>query len=608
MMSISSVAFWMKPVNICEFSRGRGGFMLSGRVTLADGRVRYIASDGSWLARRMAAYTAPDCFDASLPDEGPVPAATVENIWHCDTAPIPVCTEARIDPLGDATLTLAPGEVREFTVEFDRIYGGYAAMEAAGDVRATLDCIETDVSTARFDLRMAGDSVFRSFRLVSAGAYRIRAENLGHAPARLSPFFVASCYPADTCAVTVTDDPDLDRVLDVCRHSLRYCRQSMHLDSPRHAEPLTCTGDYWIESLMTAMSFGDMALAAFDLRRTAEMLRVHDGRMFHTSYSLIWVIMLRDVYMLTGEAALLADCADALQILLDRFAGYIGENGLPEYAPDYMFVDWIYIDGISMHHPPKALGQTCLAAFYHGSLLAAGDIYRAMGQAADAAACADRARRLRDAVNTQLFDEARGLYFDGLNTPTPAHLVGRWMPQNTSKRYYMPHSNILCACFGICGGERARSVLEKVVTDPDWGAVQPYFMHYLLEAVYAAGLRDAYTLRLLDAWKAPTRDCPKGLVEGFIRPEPGYSFDHSHAWGGTPLYALPRALLGLDILESGYRRIRLAPSLLGLGRAHVEVPTPFGMLTADLAAGEAPVIAVPPGIEAEIYPEQEADT
>ena len=30
----------------------------------------------------------------------------------------------------------------------------------------------------------------------------------------------------------------------------------------------------------------------------------------------------------------------------------------------YMFVDWIEIDGLSLHHPPKALGQTCLNLFY----------------------------------------------------------------------------------------------------------------------------------------------------------------------------------------------------------------------------------------------------
>jgi hypothetical protein len=87
------------------------------------------------------------------------------------------------------------------------------------------------------------------------------------------------------------------------------------------------------------------------------------------------------------------------------------------------------------------------------------------------------------------------------------------------------------------------------------------------------------------------------LVEGFIVPEPTYSFDHSHAWGGTPLYSLPKALLGLEILEPAYRKIRLRPSLLGLKKAHVEIPTPGGMLTGDFEEGQEPVISVPAGVE-----------
>ena len=134
---------------------------------------------------------------------------------------------------------------------------------------------------------------------------------------------------------------------------------------PGHCEPLACTGDYYIETLMNAFSFGDMRLAEFDVLRTAELLRHNDGRIFHTTYSLIWVRMLYDTYMMSGNIALLEKCADALDMLLARFSTYVGENGLIENPPDYMFVDWIYIDGITMHHPPKCLGQSVLNMFYY---------------------------------------------------------------------------------------------------------------------------------------------------------------------------------------------------------------------------------------------------
>ena len=93
------------------------------------------------------------------------------------------------------------------------------------------------------------------------------------------------------------------------------------------------------------------------------------------------------------------------------------------------------------------------------------------------------------------------------------------------------------------------------------------------------------------------RECPKGLAEGFYKPTPDYSFDHSHAWGGTPAYALPLALSGLEILEPGYKKIRFNPSLLDLEYAKVQIPTPYGVVELTMEAGKEPVISVPAGIE-----------
>ena len=588
----------LSPVGINEYSRGRGGFMLSAKLTFADGRTKFIFTDDSWLCRLNRAFTAPDCFDQSLDTEGFIPAARIDNVWHCETAPIPPRTEEIIHP-ENGRITLAPGEETCADLAFDMIHAGFVCLnvQAKGNVEIQLQCIETEAFCGHYSLLFCRNGSFRGFQLQSAGLYRIRAKNHSDHEASIDAFMTATFYPVHSCAKTITSDAGLNQVMDVCRHTLKYCRQMIHLDSPKHSEPLACTGDYYIESLMTAMSFGDMMLAEFDIDRTAELLRIHDGRMFHTTYSLLWVQMLFDVYMITGNRALLQRNLDALTLLLDRFEGYIGENGLIETPPDFMFVDWIYIDDISMHHPPKALGQTCLCAFCYGALVTAARIFSELNLYADAAHCEQAAENLRNAVNKHLYDPEKELYCDGLNTPTPEHLLNKWLPQNVEKKYHMPHSSILCALYGLCDDDTARRIIRKVVADREWDAVQPYFAHYLLQAVDRLGLREECTLSLLESWKAPVRDCPKGLVEGFIAPEPTYSFDHSHAWGGTPLYSLPKQLSGLEIIEPGYRKIRLNPSLLGLEHARAEIPTPFGIITIEMKQNAEPTITAPDEIE-----------
>jgi len=599
----------LRPLHICEFSKGHGGFMLSAELRFADGTCAVIATDESWKVRYNGACThlivpgegARNSYDDRIVPDAWMNAEVIPNIWKTTDAPIPVREEYAVVPGQDGVVCVDAHSETQAVLELDRIYGAFISLDVqcSGLLEAEVVCSELTMTGPYETFTFTHDGSYRGFMLYSAGRVIVTLKNHADTPARVTVRMLATHYPVSREARTLTSDADLNRVFDVCRHTLRICRQSLHLDSTSHCEPMACTGDYYIESLMTVFSFGDMRLAAFDVARTAQLLRARDGRMFHTTYSLIWVQMLYDCYRYTGDLALLEECKDALMVLLARFAGYVGDNGLIETPPDYMFIDWIYIDEISMHHPPKALGQSCLNMYYFGALETAEKIYRVLGEYAMAEDCRRRAESLRTAINTLLYDAQKGMYFEGLNTPTPEYLLGEWMPQNVEKRYYLKQSNTLAAYFGVCDDDTARMLIGRIMHDECPGDLQPYFMHYLFEAIYRRGLREEYTLKLAEKWKAPTAECSKGLTEGFVKPEPTYSFDHSHAWGGTPLYSVPLALTGLEVLEPGMKTIRLNPSLLGLTHARVELPTAWGDVVCELEEGKAPVITHP--AEVKVY-------
>lgn len=590
----------MTPDRFCHYSMGHGGFMLVGEAIFADGTTQALGTDGSWLARKNGAYVWPCVYDGSVAADAYVQAEPVEDIWHAQVAPIPVREEHKL-VTSDSVVKLAPHEQRTVLLDYDKIYAGYfCATSTGGAVQIKAHLRETDEDGTTEQVALFGAAEYRGFFLHSVGNVEAQLVNEASTEATVELAVIATNYPVTHECNTVTSDVELNRVLEVCKHTLKICRQTQHLDSPRHCEPLACTGDYYIESLMTPFSFGDMRLAEFDLVRTAILLENADGRLFHTTYSLIFVCMLRDVYMITGNLSLLHRCEKALRLLLARFERYLGANGLPETPPDYMFVDWIYLDGLSLHHPPKALGQACLSMFCFGALQAAADIFAALSLDGDAADCRNRAEALRTAINVHLFDEHAGMYVGGLNTPTEEHLLGQWMPQNVSKRYFTKHANVLAACFGICDDDTARRLIDEIMSDKIEGDCQPYFLHFLLEAIFRLGLRDRYTLVVFDRWKAPVAACSKGLAEGFVAPEPTYAFDHSHAWGGTPLYSLPKALLGLEILQSGMKKLRLAPSLLGLEHATTTLATPYDDVTCYLQRGKAPVITAPDEVDIEL--------
>ncbi len=584
------------PVQLCDFSKGQGGFMLTATATTADGNTHTLTTGEDWQMRKNAAYTAPCRFDGTQMSAPFSPAVAIEDIWHAAPAPIPVREEYAY-PLKSATVTVAAGARITRTWELDRIFGGFLAVETTGNgvVQSTFAFSETGEEGSREELTLCGDLHYRGFTLHSAGQITAAFQNDTDAPLTLTVSFIVTHYPVTDEARTVCSDEEWNAVLDTCRHTLKICRQTHHLDSTRHCEPLACTGDYYIESQMTPFAFGDMRLAQFDILRTAALLERENGRMYHTTYSLIWVRWLWDTYMLTGDVTLPSRCKRALDLLLQRFQTYLNTEHLLDTPPDFMFVDWRFIDGYSLHHPPKALGQSVLNMFYFGALDAAARIYETLGDTVAHTRCVTARESLRRAINTLLFDPARGLYHEGLNTPTPAALLREEMPPNTDKRYFLPYANILAALFGVCDDDTARGVIHRLFRE-DLTECQPYFLHFLLEAVFRLGLREQYTRPLLERWKAPVAACRKGLVEGFLSPEEHYVFDHSHAWGGTPLYALPKALLGLHVEEAGMQTLSLSPSLLGLSSATVEMFTPYGKLICEMHEGQPPRLSCPPEI------------
>lgn len=657
-----------------EYSAGRGGFWLactdvseSGASVLnqtglqSDGerpgskRVS-IHTDKTWQARLCNACRPDKSVDMTAPEAGWEQAVETGDSRMLRLSPLPPLCEQfvapsevfvfpqyrqRVQAQGDS-ITVQPGCPLTLYLKFDKIYSGYVSFGYQGtkNVKITLSIQEQIGKTHETERIVASESFsYRGLRMQSIGCIGVTLEGFSGKPVTLTdPGLIFSCYPAPEEGTFDCSDRALNQIYEVGKWTLAICRQSLHLDSPLHQETLGCTGDYFIESLMGYYCFSDTRLTRLDIVRTADFLRMNQGVMFHTSYSLIWVQMVAEYCRYTADFSVLDEVMDALDILLERFDSYIGENGLIENPPNYMFVDWVEVDGYTLHHPPKCLGQACLNAFYYKALtdavylcsLCCGKVEKSQGTAVlcpevegcrrktlalcrraedhcDNKAqayrqgieeCCNRAqiyRRRAEAVKkgfAAFYDTGRGLYFDGLDTPGQENA---WQPANPNRRYFSQHTNSLAVLYGLAGDAMRTPVMEQVMADDSLIAAQPYFLHFVLDALDAAGLFEKYGLAQIRRWTRLVEEFPGGMKEIWDG-----SCDYSHAWGATPVYQLPSRLLGLTIVEPGFKRITLRPRTCGLAYAHIKVPTPFGIIDAVLHGDGQHSITVPDGIKYEI--------
>ncbi|MBQ1552703.1 MAG: hypothetical protein IIZ66_04085 [Clostridia bacterium] len=579
----------------CEYSRGHGGFYLSGRIGLEDGSSAQIGTDGTWTCAIDRRYAGPRYFDGSLPDgtADAVNAEVTPDIWNAVLSDqLRLCYENT----ELISVTVEPRSTRVINADIPSIKCAY--VEFTSDAPVDIKCrIAEAFGEHHSEINAKNVTFYRSDEMFSFGEAEYTVTNAGDRPAVFTASVEASHYPAFYRGSFECDDDAMNEVFDVCRETLDICRQSIHLDSPKHQELLACTGDYYIEMLMEAAAFGDLSLSRADIKRTADQLCQHDGRLFHTTYSLIFVSMFLDYYMYTADTDTLKYCEKALGLLFRRFAGYIGENGILDDPPDYMFVDWIVVDGYSMHHPPKILGQTALNAFYAGALLAAEKIYAYLGRDDISAQMRSKYDSLKSAMNAVLFDEDRMLYVSGLPGKTK---TATYLPQNPDRQFFLRHAQTLCVLYGIAEGGLAAELMRRVMdADEDMPDYQPYFAHFVFDALYKTGLYGEYAPALLARWKPMVAQCPKGLAEGWIRPEEGYRFDHSHAWGGTALYQLMFRGCGIEIVEPGFKKILLHPQLFDFEYMNVTYPTPFGDIRVQQRKGEEPHIAATDGMIAD---------
>ncbi len=368
-------------------------------------------------------------------------------------------------------------------------------------------------------------------------------------------------YPVQFRGSFSCSDPILNRIWEVGRYTLRLCMHDAYVDCPWR-EQAQWWGDARVEALVNYYTFGDTLLVRRGLRQVAQS-QTDDGRImgvyptefplgYIPDYFAAWIMSLNDYYWFTGDKSLVCELYPTVTKIMDWYAGHTNPYGLLSDVPGWVFIDWAQVD--------KQGAITALNCFYYKALRDAAELALVCGLETDREQYLLLAEKLKVAINARLWSESLGAYVDCLTNEGQSTLVSQ-------------HSNALAVLYGIADADRAERAMAYVLgqRDDQVKVGTPFFMHYVLAALYRLGEHHKALEIIRREWG---RMLDAGATTFWELLTPNWS--HCHAWSSMPTHDLIAEYLGVVPTQPGYTEFRVAPVSADLTWAKGTVPTVLG--------------------------------
>ena len=187
----------------------------------------------------------------------------------------------------------------------------------------------------------------------------------------------------------------------------------------------------------------------------------------------------------------------------------------------------------------------------------------------------------------------KGLYRDGKPFQTSVK-PSQWLPADKEIETFSPHVNLLAVLYDLAPRPEQAAIVERVLAQKALNT-QPWFMHWVFQAIDHAGLFEKHATAQMRRWRIvrETQSFKEMWTGG----------DLSHGWCSTPLVQMSGRVLGIAPAEPGFRRIAIRPALCDLTWAKGSVPTPHGSVSVSWTLAEGKLhlaVTLPPDTEADV--------
>jgi alpha-L-rhamnosidase len=528
----------------------------------------------------------------------------------------------------DGSLTIPPckeGAASIRTFDFGRVEVGYAQLDVTGPSGTVIDVAYAElliggrvpahqVSNRPF-ARFTLDGTRRRFEIAFAWRsmryLRLTVRNTTGAVTIHSVGLRTRRYPLERLGSFETSDSLLSSIWEISARTLEICAQDAFVDSPGR-EQQQWMGDGRWQAVFNYHLSGDPRLHRKLLEQIGQGQDCHgltksrypDGHENFQpipSFTLAWVSSFRDYHLYQGDLTLAKQWWPNLQLAMRWFDTHLDENSLLTGVPHWCFMDWSLPQAF-----PWAQGSPvtdiCLNLQYVEALGSMTALAAALGEVGSF--FSERHNQVREAVRKHGWNDQMGSYSSALA-----------LKDSRRPPFVSEVANAL-ALLHLHGADdndpRVPRIIDRVFRTPPEGIevrrASPYFMHVVLRSLAIHGNTDLALKIIRERYGALLAAGGTSLWEMWEVGRPhttGINLDStsaSHAWGAAPLAFFHEFILGLRILEPGWKKVRLSPQLGDLPYAEGIVPTPLGPLRiAHSKSNDGKIesrLEIPPGCKA----------
>lgn len=296
------------------------------------------------------------------------------------------------------------------------------------------------------------------------------------------------------------------------------------------------------------------------------------------TYTSWWVINQKDLFMHSGDFKYLLDRKEYLFDVLNQILGCVSDGGELDY-PDY-FCDWS-----SRNTEDEIVGAYAVTVM---GLKSGKVLCDYLGNAELSKKCEESVKRL------------------------------------LSKKLIMHQNKQTAALYALSGGADSRKVSKELLLKGGGRGLSTFLGGYVLRTIARGGYMTEAINIMKEYWGAMLKLGATTFWEDFdlswvtektvgidkIVPDKMIdvhgdfgkfcymNFRHSlcHGWASGPTSFLSQTVTGIEVLEPGFKKVRIRPNIGELKFIKTKYPTPFGMIEVEADKTGAKII-VPDGVE-----------